>query len=219
MRRLMLAAVFGLMALDASAQGVSVRFYFVPKIGDGLSSHSAFRPKYTDPGDLGVGLDVTGWSTMDYGAENLFLLGADVTPEQHTALSAQVDVLAVPALDSNVSGVALSTVQDKLEAMNLPGSWVMTSLTYRQVVRTVAKIILFMQRYNGQNGAGRLFGAGVTLDTQWNQLSQAERTRLRAVADSFGIDYSAVTNSMNLRQILRLLGDQLPALSMQGEVL
>ena len=220
-RRILGAVAMVLLAATiASAQGVSVRFYFVPKIGDGLTRETAFRPKYVDPGELGIGLDIQGaWSGMDYGPESVFLLAIDVTTEQHNALSAQTDVLAVPALDNTVSAVALPTVQAKLEAMNIPSEWVDTGITYRRVLRTVVKIIQFAQRYYGMfHGANdRLFGSGVTLDTQWNQLSPGARARVRAAADSLGLDYSGVTNTMTLRQILRLVGDQLPSVTVRGE--
>lgn len=211
--------------LLAATGHAEVRFYLVPMIGNGqdvpLSELSPttgnFRPKYTDPGVLGP-VGEFSWSGMPYPFENVYLLGADVTPEQHAALSAQADVLAVPnALDSNVSALAVTTIQSKLEAINVPAEWVTTSLTYRQVLRRVGKIIQFAQRHRGLH-ALRLLD-GMTLDTRWNQLTEAQRTRLRSVADSFGIDYSGVTNTMTLREILRFLADQLPSFVLKGETL
>lgn len=196
-----------------------MRFYFVPKIGDGLTPLSAFRPKYTDAGDLGAGWNINGrWHAMDYGMENCFLLAADVTPEEHTSLNAQTDVLAVPTpIDSNVSSAALSVVRSRLESMNIPGNWVTTSHTYRQVLRTARRVITFVQRYRGKFG-DRIFN-GHLLSTRWNQLSEAMRQRLRDVADELGLDYSGVTNTMTLRQILKLIADQLPDTSIGGETL
>lgn len=195
------------------------RFYLVPKVGDGLTPFSAFRPKYTDPDDLGAGWNLAGrWQALDYGSEASFLMAADVTGAEHTSLSAQTDVLAVPpALDNNVSAIALATVRSKLEAANLPGSWVTTSHTYRQVLRTVRRAITLVQRYRGLHGLP-LFD-GVTLATQWNQLTQAQKDRFRAAADDLGLDYSAVTNDMTLRQILKLVADQLPDITLGGETL
>jgi hypothetical protein len=216
MRRLILAAAF-LLAV-ASTAGAEVRFYFVPKIGDGLSRATAFRPKYTDAGSLGVGLDLVNWSAQDYGAENVMVLGCDVTAEQHTALSAQADVLAVPAnLDSTISALALTSIQNKLEAVHLPSEWVTTSMTYRQALRTLIKIVQFASRYQAVTGNQWLFVGGVTLDTRFNQLTQAVRQNLRDVAASLNLDTSGITGTMTLRQILRLIADQLPGFSMAGE--
>jgi hypothetical protein len=147
------------------------------------------------------------------------LLAAYVTPAQHTILAAQTDVLAIPVpLDSNVSGAALSRVQSVLESMNIPGSWVTTSFTYRQVIGTVGKVIAIAQRYNGLFGTQKLFESGITLDTQWNQLSQAQKNRLQAVADDLRLDTSGITNQMTLGQILKAIADQLPSFGMEGEI-
>lgn len=196
------------------------RFYFVPKIGDGLTPLSAFRPKYTDSGDLGAGWNLAGrWNAIDYGMENCFLIAADVTPEEHTSLNAQTDVLAVPSpIDSNVSAAALSVVQSRLESMNIPGNWVTTAHTYRQVLRTARRVIEFMRHFRRLNNAERLFN-GHALATRWNQLTEEMRQKLRTVADELGLDYSGVTNTMTLRQILKLIADQLPDSTLGGEML
>jgi hypothetical protein len=219
MKRWFLTVGALLLAAQVSAQEVpSLGLFLVPKIGTGII-HDAFRPKYfTAEGVTPALVDVV-WSGMDYGLENMILVSAQVTSTDRTTLSAQVDVLAVPAtLDAQISGAALPTIQSKLEAMNIPGNWVTTALTYRQAVRTVMKVIQVMQRFNGVFPGLRVFGGGITLDTQWNQLTQAQRDRIKGTADTFGIDYSAVTNTMTLRQILVLLSDQLPPLTVMGEV-
>lgn len=211
-RRAVLAVVvLALTSVSVWAQS-SLRVYVVPRIGDGLSRQTAFKPKYVNPGDLGVGLDLDGWVGIDYGSEGVFFLFAAVTAEQHTALSAQTDVLAVPAnLDTTISALALTTIQTKLEAANLPADWVTTSMTYRTVLRTLLKIAQIAQRYTGLFGTAPMWPAGVTLDTRWNQLTQAQQSRLLQVAQSFNLDTTGVTNTMTLRQIYRALADQLPA--------
>lgn len=208
----------GLLASPLAAQEpTSLGLFFVPKVGTGARG-DAFRPKYFTAEGPTPALVATVWGAMDYGSENVMLVDAQVTSAQRTTLSAQVDVLTVPAsLDSLVSGAALPTVQSKLEAMGLPGNWITTAMTYRQAVRTVMKVIQFAQRFNGLFPTDRIFASGITLDTQWNQLTQAQKDRLRTAADTFGLDYSSVTNAMTLRQILRLLGDQIPTLTVGGE--
>lgn len=217
MRKSLLSVAFVLWAVSAFAQEVvSVRFYLVPKVGDGTKGNS-FRPKYTDPNSLGEGWHVA-WQGMDYGQEDTFLLACDVTPQQHTTLAAQSDVLSVPVpLDDTVSPVALTVVQNQLEAMRIPGSWVTTDHTYRQVLRTTARIILFMQRYQGMFPEERAFPTGVTLATRFNQLTAGQRQRLIDVSDSLGIDRTGLTGAMTLRELLRALADQLPAVTIRGE--
>lgn len=217
----LIAALLLVMSGIAEAQeSMAVRFFLVPKVGIGTVP-DPFRPKYVNPGDLGAGWNLQGrWSAMDYGFEQAFLLKADLTATEATTLSAQTDVLAVPAnLDAQVSGAALPTIQSKLEALNLPGNWITTALTYRQALKTVRRVISFMQRYQGLFPADRVFDAGITLDTRLNQLTQAQRQRLQDVATSLGLDTSGVTTTMTIRQALRQMADQLPDITVGGETL
>lgn len=189
-----------------------IRFYLVPTVTLD-SPPGAIVPKYFDDGTLTVP-----WVSMDYPSEATMLVRADVTPEQHTTLAAQTDVLAVPSpITTLVSAVALSRVQSVLEGANLPAGWVTTSHSYRDVLRAVARVMLLLQRYHGQRG--RLFGSGITLGTTIAQLPQATRNRLRDAAISFGLDVSGLTNQMTLRQALRLLAEQLPVPHLGGEEL
>jgi hypothetical protein len=73
-----------------------------------------------------------------------------------------------------------------------------------------------MQRWQGL-GFARLFASGVTLDTRLNQLTATQRQRLSAVADDLGLDSSGVTNTMTLRQVLKLIADQLPDITFGGD--
>jgi hypothetical protein len=145
---------------------------------------------------------------MDYGAENLMLVAVDLTPAEFTQVNSNVDVLAVPAnLDANVSALAVDTIQSKLEASNLPAEWVTTALTYRQVLGRVMRVIGVAQRY--QALFGRIFSGAISLDTRMNQLTQAQRQRLLDVAADLGIDASSVGPTTTVRQVLRILADQL----------
>lgn len=198
---------------------MAVHVYLVPKIGDGLTPFSAFRPKYTDPDSVQAGWNISGrWQAMDYGPENAFLLIADTTNAEHTALSSQVDVLAVPNFNSQVASLAVSTIQSKLESANLPAEWVNNTLTYRQVIRRVRRIITFMQRYFGIHRESA-FAGGLTLDTRINQIPQARRQRLAATAQDLGLDTSGISGTTTIRQALRILADQLPDVVLQGETL
>ena len=124
-------------------------------------------------------------------------------------------MLPVPSsLEATISALAVTSTKNQLEAINLPADWLDSSLTTRQILRRIGKFMLFDQRHWGLHGEALL--QGITLDTRWNQLSNAQQTKLRATADSLGIDYSAVTSTMTLRQILVLLGDQLPVFSLRG---
>jgi hypothetical protein len=188
---------------------MAVHFYVVPKTTNDIG---AIAPKYITA--LGVS-----WQAMDYGLENAYLVGADVDAGQHTALSAETDVIAIPlALDNTIAPSALSTVQSTLEGMDIPANWVTTANTYRDVVRITAKVFAFMQRFHARERKV-FFDVGLTLDTQWNQLTQAQKTALQDVAASFDppLDTSTITSTSTLRTILRTVVQQLPTNTLMGE--
>lgn len=214
MRRLLAAlAVLAMVAAVAPLEAqdtMALRFYVVPKTGDGQTPATGFRPKYI--ADLGVS-----YSAMDYGLEDTFLVGVNVTGAQHTTLAANLDVIAIPlALDDQIGLTALSTVKNRLESLNVPSDWVQQTHTYRDVIRIVGKLFQFMQRFHARQ-VRRFFESGITLDTRVNQLTAPQRNALTDAASSLNLDTSVVTNTMPLRQALRLLIQQLPSFQLAGE--
>lgn len=188
---------------------MATRFYFVPMVtaeDDGVIA--VFRcPKYA--------LTLSGrWQGIDYGAEDICLLVADVTPSEHTILSGQADVVSVPELTGNVIGAA--TVRNRVEALGLPAEWITNGTSWRVVLRRLRKIVMFAQKFRGLFKA-RLFEDGITLDSTVNQIPLAKRQRLADTADALGLDRSAITGSTTVRQALRILADQLPDASLLGE--
>jgi hypothetical protein len=180
---------------------MAIRYYLVPKIGSGIALTDPFRPKYVDA--------IAGrWQAMDYGREPVMLLRADVTPVEHAILAAASDAVAAPDDLSQTVGGALSTVQARLEFVNIPGDWVTAGMTFRAVLRWVARLFLLAQRLNGQANE-RLFEALEHLDTLVSQVPAARRQRWATAATSLGLDPSGITGSMTLRQALKLLGDQI----------
>src|SRR5688572_2251526 len=182
------------------------RFYVVPKIVEG----PGIKPKYV--GSLGVA-----FAAMDYGLEDTFLVGAEVTPEQHTGLASELDVIAIPAnLDQQIGLTALETVKSRLEGLHVPSDWVTTSHTYREVVRLTGKLFLYMQRFHGQQLAV-FFSGAITLDTRVNQLTNAQRTAMTVAAESLGLSVASITGPMLLRQALKIIADQIPFFDLFGE--
>jgi hypothetical protein len=185
-----------------------MRFYVVPKVGDGISIATAFRPKYTALNELGAGWNVGPFQAMDYGLENVYLLAVDLDASQHATLSAQADVLSVPSpITTTVTAGALNTVKTKLEAGNVPADWVTVGMTYQQVLSRVIRIVQFMQRFDRL--FGRLFAGGMTLDTSINQIPAGARNNLRDAALSLGAITSGITGTTLVREGLVLVADQL----------
>lgn len=185
---------------------MALRFYFTPKTTD---SKGGVRPKYIQT----LGAD---GSWMDYGLEDALLVGLNVTDQQHSDLTLNSDVISIPPdIDSTIGLTALTTVQNKMEGMHIPATWVTTSHTYRQVIAVVGRLFQFMGRFHAVNLI-TLFESGVTLDTRINQLTQIQRNRLTSTATQFGIDTSGITGTTTIRQALKSVADQMPPFSLEG---
>jgi hypothetical protein len=188
---------------------VSVRFCLVPEIVD---ANGYRRPKYFDT------LGVPEWNAMDYGLQPVFLVVSDLTQAQVDSLTANPDVTAVPLNLDNTVGANLATVQSALEALNIPGNWITSGNTYREVLKVVAKIFRFMQRFHALNLVA-LFGSGITLDTTISQLTAAQKLRLTNTSDNLGLDRSAIVVTTTIRQALKIVGDQLNSIRLAGQKL
>ena len=154
-----------------------------------------------------AGMEGIRWYWERFVWENHGIVAADVTDAQHALISAQTDVIAIPALDSTIpNATARNRVRNILEAGNIPGTWVTVGMTYRQIVRTVLSIWRFANRYISKGGW--IFIGGITLDTTWAEIPAAAQQRLRDAAVEFGLDYSGVTGTTTIRQLLKGMADQ-----------
>lgn len=182
------------------------RFYILP-----IESNSNARgPKYFawkfDPDPPGIKCR---WSAMDYGLMPVMLLLAhDISVENHTALAANGDVISVPEnIDQSISAGAINQVKGALDTLNIPSDWVTTAYTYRQILRMVAGLFQFAQRLHGLFGE-RVLASGVTLESTIASLPAPVVLKLRAAAQSFGWDTSAIVGDWKLRRVLKYLADQ-----------
>lgn len=199
-KRLLLAFALLLCAQSAFA---AQRFYLLPKTGDGLSRATGFQPKYLEAAGIPVLM------SMSYGREPVYLVLVDVTAGQHTALSGNADVVALPLnLDTTVGG-QLATVQNALETLKIPGQWVTAQTTYRQVVNMVERIFRLWQKLDGLYGMS-VFASGATLNTTLGQLTQTQRDRLKFTAGAFGVDTSGASANTTLRQAIKAFADAMP---------
>lgn len=180
---------------------MTIRFYLVPVIGTGANMEDARRPAYF----AGSGIR---YSCRDYGLMPVMLVCADTTTQQHNNIIANSDVTAIPTnIDNNITAGALTAVREALENLRIPGNWVDTSHTYRQVLRVVTGVFQLARRHFGLHNK-KLFADEITLDDTWGSLPVQARTELQATADSFGWDYSGVTSGTLLRTILKNLAEQ-----------
>lgn len=183
---------------------MALRCYLVPK---------EQAPSPTTPGAMATwpahffSIGIRSFGAIDYGLEPVFLVRADVTNQQRNALIAFSDVDEFPANLDNTVGVNLATVTAALEAKGIPGDWVTSGMTYRAVLRWVARLFLIAQRLNGRAGLQLL--SDQTLSSTVGDLSIAKRQALNEAAQSLGLDTSGVTLGMTIRQALKILGNQI----------
>lgn len=130
------------------------------------------------------------------------LLGAYTTTEEHLAAQNATDVLCIPEDLDNAVGGAKNVVQQELETRNMPSDWVTPATLWRDVVRRVAALALFLQRISGIMGRStgsipKLF-AGNTLD---NPVPVAFRAPAMQAAVELGIDTTGITATSTVREV------------------
>lgn len=169
-------------------------------------------PKYRD--ELVAGATGVSLSNLLFGSESLFfVVGENVPAANHATVAAHADCLAVPDLAQTV-GAQLTTVQNRLESMNIPGQWVQSTDSYGSVARVVWTYAQLLRTFQLQ-GFPRLFGSGITLATKWNQLPAAVQTRLQSLAAEYQFDTSGVSGQTTVRQLFVLLMQQWPAVAIR----
>lgn len=194
---------------------MAIRFYLLPKIGTGFGV-DAYRPAYVSDG--GVAGQFGG---IDYGKEPWMFVFADVTPAEHTAITAHADATAAPANLDNTIGGNLAILQAAFETANFPADWVTSGMTYRTVLKWVIRACFYMQKYRRlDQAAQKLFSGGITLEATIGSLPDQIRRKLKLAADELGLDTTKVTAATTLRVAIRVLGQQMTVpLSFGGEVL
>lgn len=190
---------------------MAIRLYLVPVVGTGATKATARRPKYFTDGTVAT---PNGWSAIDYGFEPWMLVASNLSAGDDTILVGEPDAFALPFdLSPTLTAGQVTTVQTKLEAANLPGNWVNTTLTWTQVAKTVVGVLSFFQRFGGvyamQNGnaPASIYSGGVTLDSTFGSLPLAVRTAMISTAQSFNFSTSGLTAGTALRVILKVMSD------------
>ena len=188
------------------------RFYLVP-----IETVGSYRgPKYfewrmTDP--PGSGIDCR-WSLMDYGfLPYCLILAHDITQDDHDALVLHSDVYAFP--DDLSGAVDDQDIDVFFEAIQVPTDWLTPSTTWLELLRNMAGLFQFNQKFGGIAAAetGELHSVfdNVTLDDTYNDLTAQEQGWFDATIayfeQAFGIDVPAVLPNMKLRQLAKAAGD------------
>jgi hypothetical protein len=178
---------------------MAYKLYIVPAIGGGGGTQDARRPTYIHA------LQPPG-AWMDYGFQPIFLCGVDLSPANDAAVVANADVFAFPVdLDTNISGGAINATRNTHEAFLIPLQSV--PATYRLLARYDAGLFQYMQRLHGMLGNQILIEDSAKLNIQWQSIPINTQTAMLNAAQSFSYDTAFITNTTQLRAILKVWAD------------
>ena len=195
------------MSMQRSEAYDTVAFYLVPIETD---AYNARGPAYLCWGDkIPPDCIPISWSMMDYGFSPLGLVAAkDLTPEQKTELESHADVFRFP---DNLDTPVDQDVQAWFEGVNLPTDWLTPATTWRELMRQVAGMFMFNQRYMGiaaaETGELHSIWDTATLSTRLRQMTEDEQRWFLLTVDSFGFDSSLISTNSQLRLLVRQAGD------------
>jgi hypothetical protein len=187
---------------------MTIRFYILPIE---VNPFGKRRPKYIHyMGDTDPTLISCPFGMRDYGSINQCVMCADISATDHTSLSSHSDVLSVPVnIDGTLNVSARNSTRTFLETYNIPGSWVTTGMTYRSVLRTITGFFIYFILVNTILGRDIELPAS-WLDLQMQEISQSIQTAMVQAAQqetTVHYDFSGVTPTTTMRQILKVMGD------------
>lgn len=170
------------------------RVYLMPMNSAGNNRWPKYMACRANPAGLAVA-----WCAMDYGAEPMALVRADVGAAQHAALAANLDVMAMPIdLQTRPDAPALTAIKNYLAANSIPDDWVNASMTYAQIARRLGIFCQLMQRLDQ-----KIFSGGITPLTPLSDRPVGARLALLAAARSFGADTLALTGASTVSAALQ----------------
>lgn len=202
---------------------MAFRLYIVPLATQtpGNVLDNSRRPKYflsdaAGAGHVGIIAPGTLWTAQDYGFEPWMIVGADLPTSDDNLVVGQSDAFAIPFdLSATLTGPQVTSVQNKLEAINLPAGWVTTALKWLDVVRIVLGMFSLMTKYYVIHGPNGLFAGGSTLSTAINALPAQVRTDFAAAANALGLNSSGITGATTVRAALKIYADQMQQVQYQ----
>jgi hypothetical protein len=154
---------------------------------------------------------ISDWAGMDYGHNPTFLVAADLTPAQDTALVANADVFGFPFnLDTGISGGAITSVRNIHEAFLIPAQVI--PATYRLMARYDAGLFQFMGRLAAviaaRTGTNEVvIDTAAKLNVQFGTLPVENQGDVLEAASQLGYDTSFIVSTTQIRAILKVFGD------------
>lgn len=148
------------------------------------------------------------FNPVDYGAVPVALVVAQVDVIQEAYLDGLSDVLVVPPNIDDVIGTGrLTTVQNALKSKNIPGAWIASTDTYKEVLRQMVGFFNFMRRVTALTGINP-FTLSINLQTRYNSLPALWKNAILQAGIDGGYDTSGLAQNPTLTQILRSITAQ-----------
>lgn len=180
---------------------MTLRYYALPIIRTTDAHGREYRnPKYLP--DLGLNFGMVPMGNIDW-----CVAVADVTTQQHNSISANSDVMSVPAnIESSMNAGAVTTARTFLAAHDIPGAWIATGMTYHYVLKILCAFFLYLTRVRGILGYNVVLVAGWPTIQIQNVSADIRNAMIQASA-SFNYDYSWVVPTTTLGQIMKSMAD------------
>lgn len=187
-----------LVPLAAQAQDVTQNF-LAERVGTGAGHTDPYRPAGVDSLPEG-----TAWESYQWGGEPWFLVRVTGAVETLQSYATNPDVRVLPRdLSTTITSGQLAGIVAVMDELGMPSQWVTQGMVWSEFLRVVWTLCALNQRLMGESGQSLYtYLPQEDLSTQWNQLPLAFRNHLQAAADSLGMDYSMVTNTMRLRVVI-----------------
>jgi hypothetical protein len=192
------------------------RLYIVPSMTVPNGNGFAHGPVYFE---WRFGTGYTAIQFQDYGFVNAYIVLANLSLEDHTALMANTDVFVYPEnLDDKISQQDMADLRTIFESFNVPADWLTASNTYRELLQQFNGIISFANRYAviaGEFGfpPGTWLFNDIDLDTQYSAFPQDVKAIFDATLESFederGVTFPSILPNMTVRQMLKAASDEL----------
>ncbi len=194
---------------------MAIRFYFVPaEIIQPLNQQPRRGPKYFK-WRYGTGvLIASDW--IDYGTEEVFLVGADLSIAEHDALVLNADVTPMPEdLSTTVSGGEINDLKTSFEAFKVPGNWITAGTSYTVILKRLAGMFFVLQCIQGEMPQDVKW-VPANLNASLNTLSQISKDALTVCEVRYSFDTSGYTGTSPVRNVLAELADQWPPITIAG---
>jgi hypothetical protein len=145
---------------------------------------------------------------IHYGRLDVASVAVRAEVVDHEWLAVQADVFAIPVdLELLPSPAEIAAFGDALEGAYIPADWLLPNMTWRECLRTVSGMMLYMQRLCSVLKADPI-ELGWQLNDKFSDLTAEEQYAVREAMLTLGYDDSVLKDNWTLRILLKNAADQ-----------